>query len=189
MPLLSISPRRRSKPARRTPGFRALLGNAYFGSGRFASAQGAYNDSLALAPAQPQVILKRALVQIALGKNSEAISSLQAAQGLIDPADYGLALALAGQPYDAVQVLETAARAQGADSRVRQNLALAYAISGDWTTLARLRRRICPPTSSMAASSSGCRSPSRLTPTTRLPRSPASLRPPQIRVSRFAWRW
>ncbi len=114
-------------------GIRALLGNAYFGSGRFASAQGAYNDSLALAPAQPQVILKRALVQIALGRNSEAISSLQAAQGLIDPADYGLALALAGQPYDAVQVLETAARAQGADSRVRQNLALAYAISGDWT--------------------------------------------------------
>jgi len=114
-------------------GIRALLGNAYFGSGRFASAEGAYNDSLALAPAQPQVILKRALVQIALGRNSEAISSLQAAQGLIDPADYGLALALAGQPYDAVQVLETAARAQGADSRVRQNLALAYAISGDWT--------------------------------------------------------
>ena len=117
----------------RDAGIRALLGNAYFGSGRFASAEGAYNDSLALAPAQPQVILKRALVQIALGKNSEAISSLQAAQNLIDPADYGLALALAGQPYEAVQVLESAARAQGADSRVRQNLALAYAISGDWT--------------------------------------------------------
>ena len=117
----------------RDAGIRALLGNAYFGSGRFASAEGAYNDSLALAPAQPQVILKRALVQIALGKNSEAISSLQAAQNFIDPADYGLALALAGQPYDAVQVLESAARTQGADSRVRQNLALAYAISGDWT--------------------------------------------------------
>ena len=111
---------------------RGLLGNAYFAAGRFASAEAAYNDALSLIPAQPEIILKRALVQIALGKNSEAISSLQASQGLIDPADYGLALALAGQPNDAVQVLDTAARAQGADSRVRQNLALAHALAGDW---------------------------------------------------------
>ena len=114
-------------------GIRGLLGNAYFGAGRFASAEAAYNDSLALAPGQPQIILKRVLVQIAQGKNGEAVAALQAAQGMIDPADYGLALALAGQPYDAVQVLETAARAQGADSRVRQNLALAHALAGDWT--------------------------------------------------------
>ena len=113
-------------------GIRGLLGNAYFGAGRFASAEAAYNDSLALAPGQPQIILKRVLVQIAQGKNGEAVAALQAAQGMIDPADYGLALALAGQPYDAVQVLETAARAQGADSRVRQNLALAHALAGDW---------------------------------------------------------
>jgi Flp pilus assembly protein TadD len=114
-------------------GIRGLLGNAYFGSGRFASAEAAYNDSLALAPVQPQIILKRALVQIAQGKNAEAVAALQAAQGMIDPADYGLALALAGQPYDAVQVLEVAARANGADSRVRQNLALAHALAGNWT--------------------------------------------------------
>lgn len=113
-------------------GIRGLLGNAYFGAGRFASAEAAYNDSLALAPGQPQIILKRVLVQIAQGKNGEAVAALQAAQSMIDPADYGLALALAGQPYDAVQVLETAARAQGADSRVRQNLALAHALAGDW---------------------------------------------------------
>ena len=113
-------------------GIRGLLGNAYFGAGRFASAEAAYNDSLALAPGQPQIILKRVLVQIAQGKNGAAVAALQAAQGMIDPADYGLALALAGQPYDAVQVLETAARAQGADSRVRQNLALAHALAGDW---------------------------------------------------------
>ena len=111
---------------------RSLLGNAYFASGRFASAEAAYSDSLALAPAQPQIILKRALVQIALGKNDAAISGLQAAQGLIDPADLGLALALAGRPADAVQLLDVAARAQGADSRVRQNLALANALAGNW---------------------------------------------------------
>ena len=71
-------------------------------------------------------------MQIALGKNDAAISGLQAAQGMIDPADLGLALALAGRPDEAVQMLDVAARAQGADSRVRQNLALANALAGNW---------------------------------------------------------
>ena len=44
---------------------RTLLGNTYFAAGRFASAEGAYRDSLSLNPNQPQVILKLALVQIA----------------------------------------------------------------------------------------------------------------------------
>ena len=54
------------------------------------------------------------------------------AQGVLDPADAGLALALAGDPQSAVAVLEPAARAVGADARTRQNLALAYAFAGDW---------------------------------------------------------
>ena len=49
------------------------------------------------------------------------------------PSDYGLALALAGRPADAIAVLNSAARQTGADARVRQNLALAYAFAGDWT--------------------------------------------------------
>ena len=112
---------------------RGLLGNAYFAGGRFASAEAAYADALSLSPAQPQVALKRALVQIAQGKNGEALSSLEAARSFIEAADYGLAVALAGQPAEAISVLEPAARAQDANSRVRQNLALAYALSGDWT--------------------------------------------------------
>jgi len=52
---------------------------------------------------------------------------------VLAPADYGLALALAGRPSDAIPVLQEAARAAGADSRVRQNLALAYGLAGDWT--------------------------------------------------------
>lgn len=112
--------------------YRTLLGNAYFASGRFASAEAAYKDTLSLA-ADPQVVLKLALVQIAQGKNGEALTLLQSSGGVIEPADVGLAMALAGQPGDAVQVLEQAARARGADSRVRQNLALAHALSGDWT--------------------------------------------------------
>ena len=114
-------------------GFRALLGNAYFGSGRFASAESAYRDALALYPDQPQAVLKLALVQIAQGRNAEALSVLGQARGMLEPADFGLAMALAGQHQEAVTVLESAARVVGADARVRQNLALAYALSGDWT--------------------------------------------------------
>jgi len=113
-------------------GFRALLGNSYFASGRFASAESAYRDSLALYPNQPQVVLKMALVQIAQGRNAEALAFLTEARGALEPADYGLAVALAGQPQEAVNLLEAAAREAGADARVRQNLALSYALSGDW---------------------------------------------------------
>ena len=113
-------------------GFRTLLANAYFGAGRFASAESAYRDSLTLQPGQPQVVLKLALVTIAQGKRDTAIAVLDGARNLLDPADYGLALALAGQPQVAVEVLDNAARQVGADSRVRQNLALANALSGDW---------------------------------------------------------
>jgi Flp pilus assembly protein TadD len=113
-------------------GFRALLGSAYFAGGRFKSAEGAYKDSLALYSNQPQVVLKLALVEIAQGKNAEALSFLDAGRDVLDPADYGLALALAGQPGQAIPLLEQAARAPDADARIRQNLALAYALAGDW---------------------------------------------------------
>lgn len=114
-------------------GFRALLGNAYFAAGRFSSAEAAYKDSLNIYSNQPQVVLKLVLVQIAQGKNDQALSYLDTGRSVIDASDYGLALALAGRPADAVPVLEAAAREPGADARVRQNLALAYALSGDWT--------------------------------------------------------
>ena len=116
----------------RDAGFRALLGNSYLASGRYASAESAYRDSLSLVATQPQIVLKLALVQIAQGKNDEAKGLLAMAQSILDPADTGLALALAGDPQSAVAVLEPAARAIGADSRVRQNLALAYAFAGNW---------------------------------------------------------
>lgn len=113
-------------------GFRMLLGNAYFAAGRFASAEAAYKDSLALIASQPQVVLKLALVTIAQGKHGEAVALLDSSRPMLDPADYGLALALAGRPDSAVLVLDAAARDTGADARVRQNLALAHALKGDW---------------------------------------------------------
>jgi Flp pilus assembly protein TadD len=114
-------------------GFRAILGNAYFAAGRFASAETAYKDSLSLYSNQPQVILKLALVETALDKKDEAVAFLQAGREVLDASNYGLALALAGRPGEAIPVLEAAARQPGADATVRQNLALAHALAGDWT--------------------------------------------------------
>ena len=113
-------------------GFRALLGNAYFAGGRFRSAEAAYRDSLQLYPDQPQIMLKLALVQIASGKTREAVAFLNSTRDILDASDYGLAMALAGRPNEAVAVLDTAARQKGADATVRQNLALAHALAGDW---------------------------------------------------------
>jgi len=113
-------------------GFRALLGNAYFAAGRFASAETAYKDALTIYSNQPEVVLKLALVETALGKKDEAVAFLQAAHSVLGASNYGLALALAGRPGEAIPVLEAAARQQGADATVRQNLALAHALAGDW---------------------------------------------------------
>ena len=61
-----------------------------------------------------------------------AIARLDELAGRAPAADVGLAYALAGQRRPGVEILEAAARAPGATARTRQNLALAYAMAGDW---------------------------------------------------------
>ncbi|HEX5258236.1 MAG TPA: tetratricopeptide repeat protein [Sphingomicrobium sp.] len=114
-------------------GFRALLGNAYFAAGRFSSAEAAYKDALTIYSNQPQVVLRLALVETALGKKDQAVAFLHAGQSVLDASNYGLALAVAGEHDEAIEVLDSAARQPGADATVRQNLALAHALAGDWT--------------------------------------------------------
>lgn len=125
-------------------GFRALLGNVYFASGRFASAESAYKDALTIYSNQPQVILKLALAETALGKKDEAVAFLKAGRSVLNPSDYGLALALAGRPSEAIGVLDNAARQPGADATVRQNLALAHALAGDWTEARTIAQQDVP---------------------------------------------
>jgi protein involved in temperature-dependent protein secretion len=123
---------RMAELAPRDSGYRMLLADLYLKNGRFASAEAAFGDVLVLDPANSRAGLTRALTMIGQGKNGEAMIELDRLSATASPADVGLAFALAGQPQRAIEMLEPAARAPDANGRVRQNLALAYALSGDW---------------------------------------------------------
>lgn len=116
----------------RDAGYRALLGQSYMQAGRFASAHQAFVDTLALDPNNARAALNLALAQTAEGNWSGARATLDAHAQTIPVSDRGLALALAGDPKGAVDLLYPAARASGADAKTRQNLALALALAGDW---------------------------------------------------------
>jgi Flp pilus assembly protein TadD len=113
-------------------GHRALLGQAYLHSGRFNSAETAFTDALRLQPDHGRAALGLALTEIALGKNERAIAALDTARGRVPDADVGLGLALAGDNAAALAMLEPAARSADANAKVRQNLALTYALAGRW---------------------------------------------------------
>ncbi|WP_158266541.1 SPOR domain-containing protein [Allosphingosinicella deserti] len=112
-------------------GFRMLLGDLYIKNGRFRSAETTFEDVLALDPGNVRAGLWVALTRIALDERGGAIAQLEDMK-TAPAADLGLAYALAGETSRAIQLLEPAAREAGAAARVRQNLALAYALSGDW---------------------------------------------------------
>jgi len=112
--------------------YRALLGQAYLNDGRFASATAALTEALELGTADSNTIIALTLAQIAQGKNAEAVTLLEKYRDTVPASDTGLALALAGDSEGAIYVLSEAARAPGANARTRQNLALAFALSGRW---------------------------------------------------------
>jgi Flp pilus assembly protein TadD len=116
----------------RDVGYRQLLADIYLKQGRLASARTTYGDVLELDPANVRAGLSIALLQIAQGNSRAAEARLDDLEGRAPASDVGLAFALAGRTDRAVQILEAAARAPGASARTRQNLALAYAMAGDW---------------------------------------------------------
>jgi len=116
----------------RDAGYRALLGQSYLEAGRFASAHQAFADTLTLDPHNARAALDLALAETAEGDWATARKTLDDYAAVIPASDRGLALALAGDPKGAVAILLPAARQPGADAKTRQNLALAFALAGDW---------------------------------------------------------
>ena len=114
------------------PNYRSVLGQAYLLAGRFGSAKTAFNDALTLSPGDGKVALNLALAQIAEGDWNGARSTLDSYSGSIPVSDRGLAMALAGDPGGAVNLMLPVARSAEATPKLRQNLALALALSGRW---------------------------------------------------------
>ncbi len=112
--------------------YRLLLGETYLTAGRFQSAETSFNDVLDLNPGHDRASLKLALSKIALGKIDAAKSIINDVKDRLAPADYALAMTLAGDTDTAISTLENEVRTNGSDARGRQNLALAYAFAGKW---------------------------------------------------------
>jgi Flp pilus assembly protein TadD len=112
--------------------YRALLGQAYLLAGRFTSAAQALRDALTLEPGNGRAALNLALASIGTGDWGGARTLLQTHAAQIPATDRGLALALAGDPGGAIEILAPAVRAPDATARTRQNLALVLALAGRW---------------------------------------------------------
>lgn len=114
------------------PETRALLGQSYMAAGRFYSAERSFLDAMELGQNDARTILSLGLSQLAQGKANKAKQLIENNRQFIPTADYGLALALAGDAKTAIATLENAIRSNDVNGRTRQNLGLAYALDGRW---------------------------------------------------------
>ena len=112
--------------------YRQILGRAYVMAGRFASAETALSDAVALGNNDARTIVTLALVQAGQGRADAARSLLLAHADTVPAGDYGLAMAMAGDPSEGVRILSQAIHDPSATVRTRQNLAYAYALAGRW---------------------------------------------------------
>jgi Flp pilus assembly protein TadD len=112
--------------------YRQILGRAYVLAGRFASAETALSDALALGSTDARTIVSLALVQVAQGRPDAARNLLTAHADTVPASDYGLAMAMAGNAAEGVRILSEAIHDPSATARTRQNLAYAYALAGRW---------------------------------------------------------
>lgn len=123
---------------------RALLGAAYLESGRFDSAATSFGDAVALGDGSSATALKLALSLSASGRFAEAQTLLDSRRSELDVADYGLAITLAGNAQQGIEALSDALRYGENGPKVRQNLAYAFALKGDWRSARLLAAQDLP---------------------------------------------
>ncbi|MCF8706431.1 SPOR domain-containing protein [Rhizorhapis sp. SPR117] len=112
--------------------YRSLLGQAYLADGRFASAETSFEDAMTLGHVDARTVIGLAMVKIAIGKSDDARTLLGAHMDVVPAADYGLAIALAGDTNEGLRVLSAEVRQPDANAKVRQNLAYTLALAGRW---------------------------------------------------------
>lgn len=115
----------------RNSAYRSTLARAYIAQGRFASAERTLQDVLDLGQSDPRTVISLALLRTSQGRTQSAISLLNSYRDILPAGDYGLALAVAGDTEQAVSNLVETVRSSNT-AQVRQNLAMAYALNGQW---------------------------------------------------------
>lgn len=115
----------------RNSAYRSTLARGYIAQGRFNSAERTLQDVLDLGQKDPRTIISLALLRTSQGKTASAISMLDSYRDILPVGDYGLALAVAGDKIRSVETLEDGVRNSNT-AQLRQNLALAYALNGQW---------------------------------------------------------
>lgn len=123
---------------------RALLAAAYVEAGRFVAAETAFSDAMALGDSSGRTVLTRSLALSAVGRYAEAQALLAQHQSTIDPVDYGLAITLAGSPQQGIEMLSSALRYGENSPKLRQNLAYAFALDGNWRSARLLAAQDVP---------------------------------------------
>jgi Flp pilus assembly protein TadD len=116
----------------RNPGLRLALANAYLRAGRFQSARQTYADAIELGDDSSRAALGLVMADLALGHNAAALDTVNTYGDVLNAADLGLALVMAGQNQRGIDVLTTAIRNGQNTPKMRQNLAYAYALSNMW---------------------------------------------------------
>lgn len=116
----------------RNADLRKTLAQAYLANGRFSSARQSLDDAVMLGDSSARTVISLALMHAAEGRNAAAQTLLREHRDTIPAGDYGLALALAGETTEGVDVLADLIRNGENSAKSRQNLAFAYALDGRW---------------------------------------------------------
>ncbi|MFT8736547.1 MAG: sporulation protein [Zymomonas mobilis] len=107
------------------------LGRAYLMAGRYISAWQCLNKLVAREPSNDKARLYMALAAIGTN-NKNAAQRILAPITKVSPVDLGLALALAGEPTEAIAKMEPLLSSPSNSARLRQNLAFAYVMAERW---------------------------------------------------------
>jgi len=125
--------------------YRTLLGRSYLMAGRFDSARASFADALDLGSTDARTIVNLSLIHVVQGRKEQGQRLLADHINDLSAADYGLAMAMAGNPEEAVRMLSQAIHAPGAGAKERQNLAYSYAMAGQWTEARQMAAMDLPP--------------------------------------------